>query len=226
MPAGVLRAGKVSYRLVDGGYFEASGVATAQAMVTDLRNQRGGRAPAPAIADAASGASAGTDPAILAANASSAGEIDFRLIILTENYTLPLEAEGLNEVMSPLRTLLRTRAQRGQEAIRRASRGDFEPYVIKLSHDHFNMALGWQFASQTQTLIGAQIGEPKFCIGRAQKYAMEAQLQNKVAMAQLKPETAALIGLLGDNACGLCYILREVRGENPFDMANDPCGRR
>ncbi len=218
MPAGRLRNGKSSVRLVDGGYFENSGVATAQAIISDLISNR---ATSPQASVAAVGDGTG-----LAASLSPEAEdlIEFRLIILSEDYTPPELSEGLNELLSPLRTLLRTRSKRGQEAIRRATKSLIEPYIIKLSHDHFHMSLGWHFATPTQRLIEAQVGVPSQCIGRERRLVLDGMLQNQVARKEVKPETASLISLLGNNACNLCYILKETRGEDPYDMKDNPCG--
>lgn len=218
MPAGRLRSGKSSFRLVDGGYFENSGVATAQAIISDLISNR---ATSPQASLAAVSDSGG-----VAASLSPESEdiIEFRLIILSEDYTPPEISEGLNELMSPLRTLLRTRSKRGQEAIRRATKSLIEPYIIKLSHDHFHMSLGWHFATPTQRLIEAQVGLPSQCIGRERRLVLDGMLQNRVTQKEVKPETASLISLLGNNACNLCYILKETRGEDPYDLRDNPCG--
>lgn len=218
MPAGWLKAGKSSARLVDGGYFENSGVATAQSMIADLMSNRGIAQLSPVAAIG------GADGVAAGLSAADDDAIEFRLIILSEDYTEPEIEEGLNELLSPLRTLLRTRSKRGQEAIRRASKSLVEPYIIKLSHDHFHMGLGWQFAGQTQKLIDAQIGLPSQCVGRERKLVLEGMLQNQVTRKLVKPKTASLISLLGNNACNLCYILKQVRGEDPYDLRDNPCG--
>jgi hypothetical protein len=218
MPAGRLRNGKSSVRLVDGGYFENSGVATAQAIISDLISNR-------ATSPQASVAAVGDGTGLTASLSPEAEDlIEFRLIILSEDYTPPELSEGLNELMTPLRTLLRTRSKRGQEAIRRATKSLIEPYIIKLSHDHFHMSLGWHFATPTQRLIEAQVGLPTQCIGRERRLVLDGMLQNQVARNEVKPETASLISLLGNNACNLCYILKETRGEDPYDMKDNPCG--
>ena len=170
MPAGLVRSPTKTLRLVDGGYFENSGVETAEAIVARISGP---------VCGSQGDFSNCVDGRFAAVKRAYA----FRTIVLTdydylrEAYELnenPREDEaGLNEVLSPLRALLNVRGARGELIIGKLQ--VFNPagrpgpaYIpaamVTLNHRIYGLPLGWQLSKEVQVLISAQIGEPDQCV--------------------------------------------------------------
>ncbi len=154
MPAATFENNGSRHRLVDGGYFENSGIETAQSIVDALK-RRTACQPQP-----------GSDDTCVLTDAKTGEKmiVRFHLIVLTENYDPKAGAEGLNELMSPVRALYRTRTERSLLAVDHAANSGLPVHKIYIDHDLFPLPLGWQFSSPTQGLIGAQIGDPAKCL--------------------------------------------------------------
>jgi len=131
-------------KLSDGGYFEASGVATALDLAHSLKNvidQRG-------------------------------MDVDIKLVILTSGtFATEKAADGLNEALDPIRTMLNASEARGYIEVGRAERADFaraaeqSGAVLKLKLDEkgYPLPLGWSLSDVTRYLIQFQTGEIETC---------------------------------------------------------------
>jgi hypothetical protein len=133
-----------STKLSDGGYFEASGVATALDLAHSLKSiidQRG-------------------------------MNVDIKLVILTSgSFASDNAADGLNEALDPIRTMLNASEARGYIEVGRAERADFaraaeqSGAVLKLKLDEkgYPLPLGWSLSDVTRYLIQFQTGEIETC---------------------------------------------------------------
>jgi hypothetical protein len=142
-------------RLVDGGYFENSGVATAMELISSLRNA--------ALRDGF------TD------------KVTIRLIVLTRGGFERQEFYGLSELISPVLALLSTRASRAPLIIDQIERtfsidqiertlGDGAPVAapvniskVSLRDLYYPLPLGWRLSAVSSILIQAQNGMPDRC---------------------------------------------------------------
>ncbi len=168
MPAGLVATKAQSVHLVDGGYFENSGVETARFVVERLAL---GYCPGDTMHFSHCKSSAKDRPMLA-----------FRTIVLTEFDAVGRAIEGsgprrssagLNELLSPLRASLNTRVARGDLAVSRQkglrpgypSGPTIIPAItIHLSHKLYELPLGWQLSKQVQEIIAAQIGDPMQCV--------------------------------------------------------------
>jgi hypothetical protein len=135
---------KSSTKLSDGGYFEASGVATALDLAHSLKtiiDQRG-------------------------------MNVDIKLVILTSgSFASDKAPDGLNEALDPIRTMLNASEARGYIEVGRAERADFaraaeqSGAVLKLKLDEkgYPLPLGWSLSDVTRYLIQFQTGEIEAC---------------------------------------------------------------
>jgi hypothetical protein len=125
-------------------------------------------------------------------------------------------AEGLNELMSPVRALYRTRTERSRMAVDHATNSGLPVHKIYIDHGLFPLPLGWQFSSPTQGLIGAQIGEPAKCLEDQDLELVDRQLkqQQLAATTQFAKDKfdsmRKLVSLVNDNRCSLREILQDV----------------
>lgn len=205
MPAGTLINDDVRSRLVDGGYFENSGIETALSIIRDIEGticpRDAGDAGTCTITDPESGAQR---------------RLQFKLIILTEDYDLHYASEGLNEILSPIRALYRTRLERGQLARQRATTSRNDVHIIRIDHELFPLPLGWQFSSPTQGLIGAQIAESAPCLSGLAVETIRVHLEREASSQGsdfVKIDTDKmnrLVALVNDNRCNLRAILTAI----------------
>jgi hypothetical protein len=131
-------------KLSDGGYFEASGVATALDLAHSLKtivDQRG-------------------------------MNVDIKLVILTSGgFASDNAAEGLNEALDPIRTMLNASEARGYIEVGRAERAEFAQAAaqsgavlkLKLDEKGYPLPLGWSLSDVTRYLIQFQTGEIEAC---------------------------------------------------------------
>lgn len=130
--------------VVDGGYFENSGVATAADIIRSMR--------------------------IAAAEHGFSREIAISLIVLT-GWTYADEPPAyLRELQTPLQTLMNTRVARGYISIADAQRefallSQPQPLMrrVKLLDMDYPLPLGWRLSTITSLLIRAQAGDPRLC---------------------------------------------------------------
>jgi hypothetical protein len=128
-------------KLSDGGYFEASGVATALDLAHSLKtiiDQRG-------------------------------MNIDIKLVILTSGGFASDTADGLDEALDPIRTMLNASEARGYIEVGRADRADFARTAaqsvlkVRLEEHGYPLPLGWSLSDVTRYLIQFQTGELNPC---------------------------------------------------------------
>jgi hypothetical protein len=130
-------------KISDGGYFEASGVATALDLAHSLKNiidQRG-------------------------------MNVDIKLVILTSGGFASDTADGLNEALDPIRTMLNASEARGYIEVGRADHADFARAAaqsgavlkVKLEEHGYPLPLGWSLSDVTRYLIQFQTGELNPC---------------------------------------------------------------
>jgi hypothetical protein len=162
MPAGLIKLSDREIRLVDGGYFENSGVEAAMALIQRL-------CPG-AIVDYSK---------CEKLSGSAKKSFAFRIVVLTDydeqaNFLRdPAPArEGLNEILSPVRTMFNSRIARGELVVGRMY--NFKPntdlppntiptVLLSLNQRLYHLPLGWQLSVQVQSIISAQIGDPAKC---------------------------------------------------------------
>jgi hypothetical protein len=131
-------------KLSDGGYFEASGVATALDLAHSLKE----------IVD------------------QHGMNVDIKLVILTSGgFASDNAAEGLNEALDPIRTMLNASEARGYIEVGRAERAEFAQAAaqsgavlkLKLDEKGYPLPLGWSLSDVTRYLIQFQTGEIEPC---------------------------------------------------------------
>ncbi|MDX2265208.1 MAG: hypothetical protein NW215_09585 [Hyphomicrobiales bacterium] len=206
---------EVIHRFGDGGYFENSGVDSALGVIRDLTFYkdnaetliRGSGAPA---------------------DIAQYENIEFRLLVLNEEYEEDIGAGGFHETLSPLLGLYNTRTQRGRIAIDRALASVKQVELLELLHDLFPMPLGWQFAEHTRTGIGAQIGHSVECpsakLLRKRLLSLDEFLdeQKKSQGGEANPALAKLPGLariLNQNRCAQSKVIRAIADPPPLGRA-------
>lgn len=147
-------------RLVDGGYFENSGVATALALIEDI--------------EAAAAAARAEDPEL--------PEIAVSLIVLTTASFPERGFYGLGEMMEPLRALLNGRQARTPIEIARAVRLLDGPLLaegrgvaprlrrVPVSDLATRLPLGWRLSAATRLQIALQSGDPTRCVPDAARF--------------------------------------------------------
>jgi hypothetical protein len=130
-------------KLSDGGYFESSGVATALDLAHSLQN------------------------------IINQGDlkVDIKLVILTSGGFASETADGLNEALDPIRTMLNASEARGYIEVGRADQADFAKAAaqsgavlkVKLEEYGYPLPLGWSLSDVTRYLIQFQTGELNPC---------------------------------------------------------------
>jgi hypothetical protein len=168
MPAGLVATKTQSTHLVDGGYFENSGVETARFVIERLALDY---CPGDTMHFSHCNRSDKSRPMLA-----------FRTIVLTEFDAVGHAIEGigpkrrsigLNELLSPLRASLNTRIARGDLAVSRQQQlrpgypsgpSTIPAITIQLSHKLYELPLGWQLSRQVQAIIASQIGDPWLCV--------------------------------------------------------------
>src|SRR5262245_34484823 len=136
-------AERIVNKVSDGGYFESSGVATALDLAHSLQN-------------------------IITERGLN---VDIKLVILTSGGFASDTADGLNEALDPIRTMLNASEARGYIEVGRAERADFARAAaqsgavlkLKLEEKGYPLPLGWSLSDVTRFLIQFQTGELNSC---------------------------------------------------------------
>lgn len=233
MPAGLVSTKTKTLRLVDGGYFDNSGVEIAEGIIDSVRGPICGP-DATDYSNCADGREGG-NKRVFAFRTVVFTEFDF----LREAFEIgrdPNEMEsGLNELLSPLRAMLNTRIARGELVV-----GKLQPLVageavkpmhiptalVTLNHRLYGLPLGWQLSKDVQAIISAQIGEPEQCVRTdsndffktlIQVAALDLAFDKIAAEKEGRPPRPArqvfgtpfveLLKKLQDNHCGLFNML-------------------
>lgn len=149
-------------RLVDGGYFENSGVDTAMDLIDSLRGT---------IAEINKSADDAPDGA-----AKPNSRVSIKLIVLGGGSYPERTSFGFGEMLEPIKALLNTRDSRGYIAINRAARalstqsfvidvhGTQETSIVRnlrlasLSNPYYPLPLGWTMSDKTREIIEKQSG--------------------------------------------------------------------
>lgn len=154
MPAATIKRNNKVMRLVDGGYFDNSGIETALDLIEALVAVRQAHQQSPASADSRS------DP------------FDFEIHLITISGSVedgPQPWQGLDDVLSPVRALLSSRDAMGNLTATKVQTGhyiygsgertfDVRP-AATLDEQDMAMALGFQLSKNSIALIGAQVGD-------------------------------------------------------------------
>jgi hypothetical protein len=153
LPAATVKRGEDTLQLVDGGYFDNSGIETAVDLIEDL----------------------------VAIRQASGGSKNFEIHLITDAsfaYDSPVGWRGLDDLLSPVRVLLSAREARGGLSFTRAATSRFFycgynlncpplPYDISpaaiLDQQDFGLALGFQLSNNSVNLIETQVGDPSRC---------------------------------------------------------------
>lgn len=134
-------------RLVDGGYFENSGVATAVELMRAMQRA--------------------------AKKHGFAEEIQLNLIVLIRGTYPESRFQGLKELLSPVQALLNTRSARAYITIAEAERelndghGEARVRRVELKDLNYPLPLGWRLSTITSLLIRAQAGDARACGDKA-----------------------------------------------------------
>jgi hypothetical protein len=150
LPAGTLKRPDGRYRLVDGGYFENSGVETASDLLLNIKHYE---------------------------NKSTSGSRHIRIhfIVIKGMINRPtLKHTALNEVLTPLRGMLSTRSSRGDLAAFRASTERWpcvlpDPSTQECDDDAYMewplatdlLPLGWHLSQSSMRLLQRSAGLPE-----------------------------------------------------------------
>jgi predicted negative regulator of RcsB-dependent stress response len=142
-------------RLVDGGYYDNSGMDTLQSLLLHIKGKE------------VKGQSTGSQ--------DSLPNVRFYVISIGAFSSTKSEApwQGISELLSPIRAMLNTREQRGVDAFFRGWTNDvacYEAYGCELNtpkwflldQNDFQLPLGWQLSSATRSVIDLQAGDPTF----------------------------------------------------------------
>jgi hypothetical protein len=154
LPAATIKRGGRSIRLVDGGYFDNSGIETALDLIEILINVRQEHQEHPADAEGH------PDP------------FDFDIHLITISGSVEDGSagwQGLDDLLSPVLALLSSREARGTLSATKAQTGRFfypagtptfdtRP-AATLDEQDMALALGFQLSNNSIALIGAQAGE-------------------------------------------------------------------
>jgi hypothetical protein len=207
-PASWRRGNLEQYRFVDGGYFEASGIDTAQDLVTLIEDYVG--------------------------RLQDAGKLDFnvrvKVIALTVDDVLEepnqtknadlvrerrTQRSGFDEVASPLSALLNTRVERGVVSMARTFQGmcpacftdrkdqrtyaglDGDARMFRLNFTDFAMTVGWQVSSVTGQLVSAHSGYAERC---------------RAARPELREGWPWMAQVLNENNCAACQMMYSITG--------------
>lgn len=171
MPAGYIATTKRKVRLVDGGYYENSGIETATSIIQRISGKNCPELRQLACPQDGHG-SQGNAP------------FAFRTIILSDfdgwrdlyeaDGFFEAEPGGLNEVLSPLRAMLNTRTSRAESIVSNLTSYKVLGYgsdkttpvaiPILVNQRLYNLPLGWQISKEVQEIISAQVGDPMLCV--------------------------------------------------------------
>jgi len=183
-PAGTIRSGKSIHRIVDGGYFENSGAATASEILQFLQS---GRNP-------------------------SRDRLDARVILITHTEkSLPV-GEVLSEELAPLRALFATRVARGDHAVAelRSAAGPAAWTEFNLRTDEgVPLPLGWLLSAQARRAIDAAIDSGPNKAARAQVGALLTDLPRGAARNN-SPDRLSQTARRQEPSKGVAAAIRQI----------------
>jgi hypothetical protein len=154
LPAGTLKRDGAAAHLVDGGYFDNSGIETSRDFISCLRNVRcNDHFPI-------------EEPR---------GNFEIYLISIKGTSDGPVtDYDAASEIMTPILSFLSSRKARGDLTVFRQLTGNApsetgigDPYdslsPAILDHRDFELTLGFRFSDATEEIVASQIGNPEEC---------------------------------------------------------------
>jgi hypothetical protein len=183
-PAGTIRLGKSIHRIVDGGYFENSGAATASEILQFLQS---GRNP-------------------------SRDRLDARVILITHTEKPLPGGEALSEELAPLRALFATRVARGDHAVAelRSTAGPAAWTEFNLRTDEgVPLPLGWLLSAQARRAIDAAIDSPANKTARSQVGALLTDLPRE-ASRNNSPDRLSQVARKQETSKGVGAAIRQI----------------
>ncbi|MFO1172434.1 MAG: hypothetical protein U1E49_15930 [Hyphomicrobiaceae bacterium] len=214
-PASWRRGEEEQYRFVDGGYFESSGIDTALDLVDVLEDVK-----AQTLEDQATDLDFEVNLIVLTTDDILEDPIN------TANADVLRQARvkrsGFDELLSPVSTLLNARWERGVVSVARAhnkfckdcfrDRADRRLYagidgnvrLMRLNFTDFELTLGWQLSTVSQTLVSAHSGYPDRCLA---------------ARPSLRDRWPWAARVLNENNCAACQMMYVLTGRaNELDQ--------
>jgi len=136
-----LQSKPVIMQIVDGGYVENSGVATALDLVSELKTTL--------------------------ASANGGDDVELHVIVITSDFQKQDQNGQVGDLATPIAALLSSREARGRLEIRRAWRelGVQALHVISLKDKSYTLPLGWQLSLVSREVIQSSVGHPANCSG-------------------------------------------------------------
>lgn len=207
-PASWRRGDDEQYRFVDGGYFESSGIDTALDLVDVLEDVK-----AQTLEDQATDLDFEVNLIVLTTDDILEDPIN------TANADVLRQARvkrsGFDEILSPVSTLLNARWERGVVSVARAhnkfckdcfrDRVDRRLYagldgnvrLMRLNFTDFELTLGWQLSTVSQTLVSAHSGYADRCLA---------------ARPSLRDRWPWAARVLNENNCAACQMMYVLTG--------------
>ena len=216
-PEGDTQEFKRSGRLVDGGYIDNSGVETALLAVNSLhdlfvrkdnRRLAGFEAKPVQMPD--------VDIELYVVVIGGVGSIEQEENIRFNSLLGGFDRSGLNELGTPVSTLLNTRKTRAASAVQASYSSGLTLGQTTLPWSYINPPLGWKMTPRTVSLIGALIGSPERCLGGQLKMDQVAQIARKELQGRASDQRySTFVELVTQNHCTACRIVHLISGLSP-----------
>jgi hypothetical protein len=205
-PAGFVGADGRKFRYVDGGYYENSGTATAYNILMSL--QLNGQNVYDALMRPRSDQKMPIIPIIIRIGfpIPKSRNVKDEIKDSSSEERAKYKGPGLNEIMSPIKTLLNTRGARGNDAVRQIQTamqnlktapgmdqcpGQFGcMFNFELSEEQVKLPLGWLLSNKSRCDIQRQVGYLSESCGHRQtdpNAANQQQLQAIISLLTKKP---------------------------------------
>jgi hypothetical protein len=200
LPAAVVERGDENLQLVDGGYFDNSGIETTLDLIEDL---------------------------IAIRQTYQANSFEIHLVTFTGfQYDTPAGWRGFDDVLAPVRALLSSRESRGALSYTKAATTPFfvcagipncppPPYDIlpaaTLDQQDLSLALGFELSDNSLNLIQAEVGDPSKCTAWSERDG-DSQAAKRL--------TEHAYG----NSCVACTVQYWLHGEQVPANVQYPCG--
>ena len=220
LPAAAIKRDKKIMRLIDGGYFDNSGIETALNLIEDIVTIR--------AVHESSGANSGGQ--------SEYFDFDVHLIVISGSLEdEPPGWQGLDDLLTPVRGLLSTRTSRGALTEIKAQTARYfycsykqpcprAPYDIRpaatLEDRDMALALGFQLSDSSLNLIGAEAGQANQCgriLGPSDVQSHEGHDQS-ISVVQRR-----VMDYMHGNSCSPCMMKYWLSGMNLPNSPNYPC---
>jgi hypothetical protein len=220
LPAATIKRDKKTMRLIDGGYFDNSGIETALDLIEDLVTIR--------AVHESTGANSGAD--------SEYFDFDIHLIVISGSLEgEPQGWQGLDDLLTPVRGLLSTRTSRGALTEIKAQTARYfycsykqpcprAPYDMRpaatLEDRDMALALGFQLSNGSLNLIGAEAGQANQCgriLGPSDVQNQEGQ-DHSISAVQRR-----VMDYMHGNSCSPCMMKYWLAGMELPNSPSYPC---